>query len=297
MAQQFLRHGPGLVQAALADAQLLIHHRGIIENEVPFAGGRAVFRYGGNFPSGQGLRQLHRVLNGGAAQNVLGMAAVKLAQPFQPPEHIGQMTAEHAAVGVNFVDDNVLQIFKQLHPLGMVGQNIGVEHIRVGDHDMARLTDGFPGGVLGIAVVGVGLDIHIKGLDHIIQPADLIGGKRLGGEQIQRSCVLVFQNGAQNGQIIAQGLAAGGGGNDDEVFLLLRQFKALGLMGIQPVNAPFAQHFLNAGIHAFGKIRVFSLRSGQRAPMGDTTHKFGILTKLAQQLIQIHRKAPFPEKT
>ena len=163
---------------------------------MPFAGGRAVFRYGGHFPSRQRLRQLHRVLNGGTAQNILGVAAVKLAQPFQPPEHIGQMTAEHAAVGVNFVDDNVLQIFKQLHPLGMVGQNVGMEHIRVGDHDMARLTDGFPGGVLGIAVVGVGLDIHIEGLDHIIQAADLIGGERLGGEQIQRSCVLVFQDGA-----------------------------------------------------------------------------------------------------
>ena len=207
------------------------------------------------------------------------------------------MASEYAAVGVQFVDDDVFEIFKQLDPSGMVGEDVGVQHIRVGDHDMARLTDGFPGGVLGIAVVGVGLDIHIKSLNHIIQAADLIGGKRLGREQIQRSCVLVFQDGAQNGQIITQGLAAGGGGDHHKVAPLLRQAEALRLVAVQPVNAPFAQHFLNAGIHAFGKIRVFSLRSGQRAPMGDTTHKFGILTKLAQQLIQIHRKAPFPEKT
>ena len=49
------------------------------------------------------------------------MAAVELAQPHQPAQHVGQVGAEHAAVGVDFVDDDVFQVFKQLDPLGMVG--------------------------------------------------------------------------------------------------------------------------------------------------------------------------------
>ena len=61
------------------------------------------------------------------------MAAVKRAQPHQAAQDIGQMTSEDAAVGVQFVDDDVLQVFKELDPLGVVRQDVGVEHVGIGD--------------------------------------------------------------------------------------------------------------------------------------------------------------------
>ena len=41
------------------------------------------------------------------------MAAIKRAQAHQAAEHVGQMASEHAAVGVQFVDDDVLDVYKR----------------------------------------------------------------------------------------------------------------------------------------------------------------------------------------
>jgi hypothetical protein len=45
------------------------------------------------------------------------------ADPSQPPKHIRQMATEDPAIGMQFVDDDVPQILKELRPPGMVGQD------------------------------------------------------------------------------------------------------------------------------------------------------------------------------
>lgn len=72
--------------------------------------------------------QLHGVGDGGAAQDEARVAAIKRTQAHQAAEHVGQMASEHAAVGVQLVDDDVFEIFKQLDPSGMVGEDVGVQH-------------------------------------------------------------------------------------------------------------------------------------------------------------------------
>ena len=119
--QQHARDLTGFGNHALADAQLAVDHRRVVEHKVPLAHGRAVVVDEGHVPAGEGFRQLLRVGDGGRAEDVLRMAAVELAQPHQPAQHVGQVGAEHAAVGVDFVDDDVFQVFKQLDPLGVVG--------------------------------------------------------------------------------------------------------------------------------------------------------------------------------
>ena len=55
--------------------------------------------------------------------NKLGRRTVKLADSFQPADDIGDVTAENPAVCMQFVNDDILQIFKQLHPFCMMRQD------------------------------------------------------------------------------------------------------------------------------------------------------------------------------
>ena len=218
------------------------------------------------------------------------MAAIKRAQAQQAAEHVGQMASEHAAVGVQLVDDDVFEIFKQLDPSGMVGENVGVQHVRVGDHDVARLPDGLARGGLGIAVIGIGFDVHPQGLDHVVEAADLIGRERLGGKEVQGARVVVFQDGGYHGQVVAQGLSAGGGGDHHKVAPLLRQAEALRLMAVQPVDAARAKHIAKARVHIVRQGLIAALRGGQGAPLGHAVHKGAVGPQAADELVKVHSK-------
>ena len=119
--QQHARNLPGFGNHAPADAQLAVDHRRVVEHKMPLAHGRAVVIDEGHVPAGEGFRQFLRVGDGGGAEDELRMTAVELAQTHQAAQHIGQVGAEHAAVGVDFVDDNIFQVFKQFDPFGVVG--------------------------------------------------------------------------------------------------------------------------------------------------------------------------------
>ena len=114
------------------------------------------------------------------------MAAIKFAQAHEPPQHIGQVGTEYATVSVNFINDNVAQVFKELDPLGVVGKNAAVQHVRIGDHNVARLAHSTPSRAGRVPVVGIGLDVHAHGLDELVQFADLVRGQGLGGKKIER---------------------------------------------------------------------------------------------------------------
>ena len=142
---------------------------------MPCSHGCAVVVHHVDGPPGEGFSQLLRVSDGRGAEDELGPTAVKRTQAQQTPQDIGQVRAKHAAVGMNFVNDDIAQVFEQLDPLGMVGQDAGMQHVRIGHHDMPCLADGAAGSTGGISIVGVGLDVHTHGFDQLIQLADLIG--------------------------------------------------------------------------------------------------------------------------
>ena len=122
------------------------------------------------------------------------MTSVEIAQTDQAAEYIGQIGSEDAAVGMDFVNDDIFQVFKELDPLGVMGKNAGMQHIGIGDHNMACLPDRFACSTGRIPVVRVGLDIRTGELNEIIEFIDLVRGKRLGREQIQRTCIRIAQN-------------------------------------------------------------------------------------------------------
>ena len=119
------------------DALALVDHRRIEHDDVLLAGGRAVVVDHRHGPAGESLGERLRVADRGRAEHDLRLAAVVLAQPQQPADHVGDVAAEDAAVRVRLVDDDVAQLLEELEPLGVMGQDRAVEHVRVGDNHLA----------------------------------------------------------------------------------------------------------------------------------------------------------------
>ena len=154
-----------------------------------------------------------------------------------------------------------------------------MEHVRVGDHNMPRLAHRPAGRAGGIAVVGVGLDIHTHFLNQLIQLADLVGGQRLGRKQIQRPGVLVVQNRGKHRQVVAHGFAGGRGGHHHHVMPGKHLPHGMGLMAVQLVYAPPLQHRQKPRIQPPGKWSVLRLPGRKFLPAHHVFHEHRIPAK------------------
>ena len=67
-----------------------------------------------------------------------GLDAVEGGRAPEPAQHVGDVGAEHAAVNVGLVDDDEREVREQVRPGGVVGQDPDVQHVGVGDHEVAR---------------------------------------------------------------------------------------------------------------------------------------------------------------
>ena len=102
------------------------------------------------------------------------------------------MASEDAAVSVQFVENDIPQIFKQASPLGVVGQDPGVQHIGVGNDDVALLADGLPGVSGRIAIVGEHPETCVETAANVMQLRQLVLCERLGREDVQGARVGVL---------------------------------------------------------------------------------------------------------
>ena len=78
---------------------------------------------------------------GGGGQQEDRVGAVAGAQPAQPAQHLGDVGAEDAAVGVALVDDDVPQRAQEGGPAGVGGQDAAVQHVGVGQDVVGVLAD------------------------------------------------------------------------------------------------------------------------------------------------------------
>ena len=171
-----------------------IDDRRVVANEVFFAGRGAVVvdqvkrLLGERFGQFLGVRDRRR------AGDELGLGAVELADPAQPPKDVRQVGAEDAAIGVELVDDDVrkrlqhlvradvAQAFEEPRPLRVMRQDSGVQHVRVGEDDVGAAAD-LAAGVAGcVAVIGKGANIRPHRLDGLMEILELILAERLGGK-------------------------------------------------------------------------------------------------------------------
>ena len=75
-----------------------------------------------------------------------------------------------------------------------MGQHAGVQHVGVGDDDVAGLADRLAGADRRVTVVRVGLEIDLHLTDEAVKLGQLILRQRLGRKQVERSGLRVLEH-------------------------------------------------------------------------------------------------------
>ena len=99
------------------------------------------------------LRELLGIRNRRRRADELRLASIKCANSSQPPKHIRHMAAENAAIGMQFIHDDKLQIFKQPRPPCVMRQDALVQHVGIAENDVAARTNGRPRILRRVAVI------------------------------------------------------------------------------------------------------------------------------------------------
>ena len=76
-----------------------------------------------NRTTNQCRSQFAWVSDGRRAADKLWIGTVKSAQARQASNDVSQIGTEYPSIGMNFIDNHIFQVFKQLDPFGVVRQN------------------------------------------------------------------------------------------------------------------------------------------------------------------------------
>ena len=66
------------------------------------------------------------------------------------------MRTENTPVGVHLINDYESQVAEKVCPIGVMGQDAGMQHVGVGKDDNAILADGGPMGLGGVTIIDRG---------------------------------------------------------------------------------------------------------------------------------------------
>ena len=227
--------------AEAADAELGVRDRGVDDEDVLATRRRAVVVDELDRCLEHSLGKLARVGDRGAGADEDRIRAVVGADPPQPADEVGDVAAEEAAVRVQLVDDDELQVLEQLEPLRVVRKDRRVEHVRVRDDDL-------PGGPhdaadVGrrVAVVGVRLQADVGRIGQGAQLHELVRRQRLGGEEVERPGRGVLRDRVEDRQVVAERLARCGRRDDHEVALRRCRLERRRLVGVERLDPASAQ--------------------------------------------------------
>ena len=163
--------------------------------------------------AGEALGQLDRVGDRRAGEQEPRLGAVDRRGPAQPPQHVADVRAEHAPVDVRLVDDHEGQVGEQVAPGGVVGQDPDVQHVGVGEDQVAALADRRALGARRVAVVDRRPDLLVQ--PEAVQRARLVLGQRLGRVEVQRARGAVGGQDLERRELEAERLPRRRAGGDD----------------------------------------------------------------------------------
>ncbi len=226
----------GAVEVAGPDAQLGVHDRRVVDEDPPATAGRRraideadLARRDADQPRGV----LGRVVDGRRGADEGRAGAVEGCDPPEPTEDVSHVGAKDASIGVQLVDHHVAEILEAPGPAGMLGQNSGVEHVGIGQHQLGALPGRPPGIPGGVAIVDGGADVEPGCADEATDALLLVSGPGLGRVEVDGCRRGIPGDGVQHGQVEAEALATGRRGGDDDVSTGPRLVDGVPLMTIE----------------------------------------------------------------
>ena len=148
-----------------------------------------------------------------------------------------------------------------------------VQHVRVRDHDVPGGADRAPRVVGGIAVVGRRPEVDAERLDEAVKLVHLIARQRLGREQVQRAGVPALEDGVDDREVVAEGLARGGGRDDDDVGPARDLAVRHRLVRIELPDAPPPEGIGQPRVQIGRELLIPRFYLGKRAPGGELRGK------------------------
>ena len=231
-----------------------------VEGHGPGAPGRAVVVDGVDRQAAQLGGERRRVPDGGRGEAEGRLGAVVEADPPQAAQQMGDMAAEDPPQGVQLVDDDIAQAHEERRPAVVVGEDPGVEHLRVRQHHVGGAAQGGPFLVGSVAVVGDGP--HAR---HEPRPQgpELVVGQRLGREEQQSGALVAGQHRLGDRHLVAERLARPGAGGQGDAAAGPEAVDRLRLVGVEPLRAPGGQALDDLGMEGPFRLGVAG-RSGRR---------------------------------
>ena len=205
------------------------------------------------------LRVFPRIGDRRGAGQHLWRRPVVLAQPPKPPHQVGHMGPARTAPRVELVNHHVAQIAEDVAVAlaAVVGNQRRIQHVRVGQHQVAAIADPRALGRRCVAVVDTRFNAAAcEQLDEIQDPAQLILGQRLGGEDEERTRRRIFQDRVQNRQQVRQRLAGRRPRREHHVLARLGGLERFSLVTVQLRNPTHRQRFFQGLVHCGRKRRV-----------------------------------------
>ena len=142
------------------DAELMVDDRRVDEDEELLAARRAAPVDELERLLGEPLGELARVRDRRRRAEEHRVRPVVAADAPQPPQHVAEVAAEHAAIGVQLVDDDVAQVLEQLRPARVVRQDARVQHVGIAEHQVRARPNRPPRVLRRVAVVGEHADLR-----------------------------------------------------------------------------------------------------------------------------------------
>ena len=203
----------GLGEHGAAGAELLVGDRRVPHRDRALGDRRAVVVDDREVvEAGEALGELARVADRGARHQEARLGAVGAGDSSEAPQDVADVRAEHAAVDVRLVDHHDREVGEEVRPRGVVGEDPEVQHVRVGEDDVAVAAD--RGALLSRGVAVVDREPGVLDVERV-ERARLVLRERLGRVEVERAGAAVAAQHVEGGELEAQRLAGGGAGGHD----------------------------------------------------------------------------------
>ena len=235
--QKRLRHASRFVDVAPPDAELLVHHRRVVEDEIPLSAGRAILVDQRELFFDKVLGEFQRIGDRCRAADDARLRTVERGDSLEPSQDVREMASEHAAIGVQFVDDDVSQVLEVPCPASVMRQDAGVQHVGIAQHHVGAATN-CPSCVRRrVAVIRERPHVGAEGIAEGVEFLQLVHGQGLGREEVQGASRRIGGDRVENGKVVAERLAACRRRDDHRVFARGDAVPTPGLMDVELLDS------------------------------------------------------------
>ena len=213
----------------------------------------------------QRLRELARVRDRRRREQELRLGAVDAREPAQPAQDVPDVRAEHAAVDVRLVDDDVAEVREHVSPAVVVRQDADVEHVRVREDEVRPAADLPAPLARRVAVVDRGA--RARELERG-ERARLVLRERLRRVEVERAQLRVARDRVEHGEVERERLSRRGAGRDDDVLAAPRGVPRLALVRVERVVRQRVAHERMQVVREAARVapRARARSRGARAP-------------------------------